>query len=125
MLIRRKDPIVVALEAAGLSSNNARRLATAGTPVTVESGFPLCREGESGTQAFVLVDGEAVVKLQNGDRIAGPGEVLGEMAVLAPSSTRMADVETTTRSTVLVFDVRTFRGLAESLGDVLSPARAA
>ncbi len=125
MLTRRKDPIAVALEAAGLSSHAARRLATFGTAVTVDEGFTLCREGEIGTQAFVLVEGEAVVRLRDGDRIAGPGEVLGEMAVLAPSATRMANVETTMRSTVLVYDVRTFRGLAASHKELLSPPRAA
>lgn len=125
MSISRKDPIVVALESTGMTRDVARRLASVGTPITLGEGVALCREGESGTQAFVVVDGEAVVHLHDGDRLRGPGAVLGEMAVLSPQSKRMADVETTKRTTVLVFDPRTFRGLADTLGDVLAPTRAA
>jgi CRP-like cAMP-binding protein len=127
MKFRRKtqDPVVVALEAAGLSAEDARRLAISGTPVAMGSGVELCRKGEIGLEAFVLVSGEAVVRLPGKDRTVGVGEVFGEIAALDPKLRRNATVETTKDSVVLTYDVRTFRALADAMGDVLVPDRAA
>jgi CRP-like cAMP-binding protein len=127
MKLRRSasDPVVIALEGAGLEPEVARRLAVAGTPMRVEAGVELCREGDFGREAFVLVSGEAVVRYRGTERALLVGEVFGELAVLNPTRVRNATVETTEPSTVLVFDVRTFRHLAEEISDVLAPERAA
>jgi CRP-like cAMP-binding protein len=126
-MLRRKspDPVTVALEAAGLSSDQARRLSTAGTPLLLRAGMQLCREGEFGLEAFVLVSGEAVVRLPGKDRTVAAGEVFGEIAALDPTRRRTATVETTADSVVLTYDVRTFRALAAEMTDLLSPERAA
>jgi CRP-like cAMP-binding protein len=128
MKLRRKfaDPIAAALQDAGLSSDEATRLATAGTPLTVGRGVRLIREGEYGLEAFVLVSGEAVVRV--GDehaRTVAAGEVMGEIAALDPKIRRTATVETTEESVVLAYDVRTFRALAAEMTDLLVPERAA
>lgn len=127
MLLRRKlqDPVIVALEAAGLTADEARRLSTAGTPLTMRPGVQLCREGEFGLEAFVLVSGEAKVRLPGKDRTVAAGEVFGEIAALDPTRRRTATVETTAESVVLTYDVRTFRALAAEMGDLLAPERAA
>jgi CRP-like cAMP-binding protein len=93
--------------------------------VNVRSGVPLCREGAVGLEAFVLVSGEAIVRLPGEDRTVVPGEVIGEIAALHPARRRTATVETTEDSVVLAFDLRTFRSLARDMGDVLAPSRAA
>ena len=124
-LRRTEDRYVVALEAAGLSTRDARRLSMAGTAVNVRPGVPLCREGDAGLEAFVLVSGEAVVRLPGEDRTVAPGEVFGELAALHPDRRRNATVETTEDSIVLAFDLRTFRSLAREMADVLAPNRAA
>ncbi len=124
-LRRTEDRYVMALTAAGLSTRDARRLAMAGTALNVRPGVPLCREGDRGREAFVLVAGEAVVRLPGHDRTVAPGEVIGELATLDPDRRRNATVETTEDSIVLAFDVRTFRSLARDMGDVLTPNRAA
>lgn len=122
---RRKDPVVTALEGLGVRSRHAKLLAATGTLLTVDAGDVLCREGDLGAEAFLLVDGEALVHWSSGDRIAGPGEVLGEIAALNPTVRRTATVETTKPSTILVYDVRTFRALATEMKDLLAPKRAA
>lgn len=126
-MFRRKDSdaIADALRGAGLEPTVARRLARAGTAVRVEPGTALCREGEFGREAFVLVSGEAVVRLPENDRTVGVGEVFGEIAALDATRQRTATVETTEPSIVLVYDVPTFRFLATQHRDVLVPKRAA
>jgi len=124
MLLRQKDPIVDRLVAAGVRPRDARRLSLAGTPLTVPEGTALCTEGELGSQAFVLVGGDAVVRLDEGDRALEIGEVFGERAALDPQVRRNATVETTGAATVLVYDPRTFRALAVEMKHLL-PRRAA
>jgi CRP/FNR family transcriptional regulator, cyclic AMP receptor protein len=127
MKLRRKspDPVTHALEAAGLTTGEAKRLATAGTPLAIRGGVRLCSEGDYGLEAFVLVSGEAIVRLPGQDRTVAVGEVIGEIAALDPTRRRTATVETTTDSIVLAFDVRTFRALASEMTDLLVPERAA
>ena len=128
MKLRRKnqDPVIEALRAAGLSTEEAHRLATTGTPLMVRPGVSLCREGEFGLEAFVLVSGEAVVRVgEEHARTVAAGEVIGEIAALDPQRRRTATVETTTESVVLAYDVRTFRALASEMSELLVPERAA
>lgn len=129
MNLRRnvKDPIAQALEGAGMSTATAKRLAWTGTPIYVKPGVSLCREGDFGREAFVLVSGEAVVRRDPSGpvRTVAAGEVFGELAALTPGVRRNATVETTEESLVLAYDVRTFRALAGEIRDVLVPERAA
>jgi CRP-like cAMP-binding protein len=126
MKLRRitTDPVIIALEAAGLDADVAARLAANGTPMQVAAGFDLCEEGEFGREAFVLVSGAAVVRYRGTERELQIGEVFGELAVLNPTQRRNATITTTKPSVVLVFDVRTFRVLAGEISE-LAPERAA
>ncbi len=90
-------------------------------------GTVLCRAGERGTQAFLLLEGEAQVEAGDAVITVGPGEVIGELATLDFRRTRNATVTTTTAVRVLVFDVGTYRFLADQddLRARLAPDRAA
>jgi voltage-gated potassium channel len=80
-------------------------------PTRVAAGAVLCREGEYGRQAFVVVDGAAVVTVA-GISIAdaGPGDFFGEMAIL-DNGPRTATVTAVTPMELLVLSCSEFRGL--------------
>ena len=127
MIPRRRDPIAVRLEELGLNRAAASRLSRSGTVIDMCPGTVLCRAGERGTQAFLLITGEAEVRTTDAVIPVGPGAVIGELATLDPHRTRNATVTTTTSVRVLVFDVSTYRFLAdqEDLRARLAPDRAA
>jgi CRP/FNR family cyclic AMP-dependent transcriptional regulator len=72
----------------------------------LEKGDILCRQGERGTDAFVLVDGEAAVLL-DGNQIAvvRGGEVVGELSI-ERGGVRTATLKAITPLRVLVVDTR-------------------
>lgn len=125
MPFRQTDPITEALIVGGVRRRDAKRLALAGTPMTVPAGSVLCAEGEFGQQAFMLVEGDVVVRLPDGERAVEIGEVFGEIAALNPRVRRNATVVANSPATVLVYDPRTFRALAVDMRELLSPRRAA
>jgi CRP-like cAMP-binding protein len=127
MLFRRHDPVVDRLAALGLSVDAATRLAGAGTLLDLPAGTTLCTEGERGLQAFLLLDGTATVHLGRREVILKAGEVIGEQATLDGRRSRNATVTAASPVTVLVFDLATFRSLAEAqdLHARLVPERAA
>ncbi len=119
-----RDPMARRLRALGFDESAARRLSGAGTPIDLDAGVTLTMEGERGAEAFLILDGEAVVELADGPVVVGPGAVVGELAALDPFARRNATVRTTERSLVLVYDVATFRGLAATdLRPLLVPDR--
>jgi len=80
---------------AGLSDDDAGRLAGVASVVELEAGTTLTQEGEFGHALFAIEDGSADV-LADGRliRTVGPGDVVGEIAVLA-SGRRTATIVTT------------------------------
>lgn len=94
---------------AGCTDKELRRLDGLLDETTVPAGTTLTSEGTGGSQAFVIVEGHAEATL-GGGRLAdfGPGDVVGEMALLDRRAARTATVVTTTSSRVLVMDPRTF-----------------
>lgn len=74
--------------------------------VTRPAGTELARQGEVGREAFVVVDGQIEIR-RDGKPIAmlGPGEVVGELAVLGGWH-RTADIVAETDVELVVFDVR-------------------
>lgn len=127
MRLRPIDPIADQLRDLGASRAAAERLSRNGTLLELPADSTLCRRGERGTQAFLLLTGEVAVHTDAGVIAVGAGEVIGEMATLDPNRTRNATVTATTDLTVLVFDVVVFRSLAreEQLRERLVPERAA
>ena len=126
-ILRRPDPIAVQLAGLGIARGAAARLSQSDTLVDLPAGTTLCEEGERGTQAFLLLEGEAHVLTADAVIPVGAGAVIGELATLDPSRTRNATVVAATPVSVLVFDVRTFRAMAQdqALHERLAPQRAA
>jgi voltage-gated potassium channel len=125
MFSRRTDPLAERLRTLGAPDGGACRLARAGTRFDLPAGTTLCARGERGTQAFLLLEGEAEVTTPIGPVRVGPGSVVGELATLDGTRPRNADVVTATPVSLLVYDVATFRSLADDpeLHDVLAPRR--
>lgn len=122
---RRVDVVAERLEALGYHRSAARQLSMSGTLLHLDAGSVLCREGERGTQAFLLLRGEAEVQLADHPVLLGAGDVVGELATLDPRRLRNATVVAAGPMEVLVFDVATYRSLArfEELRDRLAPER--
>jgi CRP-like cAMP-binding protein len=124
---RRIDQVAHRLESLGYPRTAARRLSAGGTLLHLDAGSVLCEEGERGTQAFLLLKGEAEVQLVDDQLIVGAGGVVGELATLDPRRTRNATVVAAGPVEVLVFDVATYRSLArlDDLRGRLAPERVA
>lgn len=94
---------------ASCTPKELRRLAGLLDESTVAAGTVLTAEGDLGSQAFVLLSGTA--EARHGERVVatlGPGDLVGEMALLDRAGARSATVVTTTPAEVLVMDPRAF-----------------
>ncbi len=91
----------------GLSKKDLGQLAKITEDIEVKAGKVLCKEGETASEFFVIVDGEVEVT-KGGARLAtmGPGGFFGEIALIEHSR-RTATV---TATTPLRFFVLTSRG---------------
>jgi CRP/FNR family transcriptional regulator, cyclic AMP receptor protein len=80
----------------------------------VDAGDILCEQGESGTDAFVIVDGDIAVFFDD-KQIAeiGPGEVVGELAV-ERGGIRTATLKAMTPVRALVVDSREIESVLSS-----------
>lgn len=76
----------------GLSKKELRSVGRLMTQISVKEGRALTREGQVGREFMVILEGTAVVR-RGGRKIAelGPGDFLGELAVLS-GAPRTADV---------------------------------
>ena len=86
-------------------------IGNAGDVIDLPAGKVLTEQGRFGHEFVVLLDGEATVE-QSGRTIGalGPGDFLGEIALLTRSR-RTATVTTTTAVRALVVGEREFRSL--------------
>jgi CRP-like cAMP-binding protein len=94
-----------------LSRTELREVASLVDEVDVDTGKVLMREGATGHEFFVLVEGTANVR-HNGAEIATvqPGDFFGELALVS-NRPRSATVTATSPSRLLVLEERAFRGL--------------
>jgi CRP-like cAMP-binding protein len=96
---------------ATLSRNELIELAKATEDMEVEEGKALTREGESGREFFVIIDGEvAVEKGGNEIRRMGPGDFFGEIALIEDTP-RTATVTAVTPLRFFVLTRQSFRSL--------------
>ena len=104
----RKLPIL-----AGCTERELDAVAAAMTPVTVPAGRRLVDEGTVGREALIIEEGHAVV-CQGGAEVAmlGPGDLVGEMAVLSRGR-RCASVTAVTPLKVHDASAAEFRALLE------------
>jgi CRP/FNR family cyclic AMP-dependent transcriptional regulator len=81
----------------------------------------LCRAGELGQEMFIVVRGEVEVLADDGGRLvhvkAGPGQVVGEFAILADIP-RTADLRALTNVHLLVISSAHFRALIRQYSEI-------
>lgn len=92
--------------------------------VRVKAGEELFREGAMGHHAYVIQEGELEIIKESSDRpvllaVRGPGEVIGEMALLEEAP-RMATVKARTDSLLLALDKEELEQLLESSRSALN-----
>ena len=90
------------------SKDELRRIARQATPIRLEAGDTLVREGGSGREFFVIESGQLEVT-RRGSLVAklGPGDHFGELALLHRAP-RDATVTTLTPGDALVLTAREF-----------------
>lgn len=98
---------------AACSKKELQAIARAADEVTMTAGTMIVDQGQTGREAFVILDGSVTVK-RNGRRITalGPGAIVGELSLL-DHGPRTATVVCDTDCTLLVLDQRHFRGVLE------------
>ena len=100
------------------SKRDLRRIAALAVEREIDEGSELIREGEPGTEFYVVVDGEIDVR-RRGRRVAslGAGSYVGEIALLSRSP-RTATVVATTPLRVLAIAGRDFVELLDSIPEL-------
>ncbi|MBK7320855.1 ATP-binding protein [Candidatus Villigracilis affinis] len=98
----------------GLAENDLREMATLTRLCTYPADHILCREGAFEEIFYIIADGNAVITKQISEeegervlRIAGKGDLVGEMALIQ-NSPRSATVRATTELTVLEMGKKDF-----------------
>ncbi len=99
---------------ADCSRRELRAIATAVDEVVVPAGYTLTKEGSTGKELIVIVEGAAEVR-RRGRKIneLGSGDFLGEIALVS-GVPRTATVRTTTPTHALVLTAQAFRSLMRS-----------
>jgi len=103
---------------AGLGKRELERVSTLADIIDLPADRPLMTQGEHGSQMFIVVSGAARVE-RDGRSIGecGPGEVLGEIALL-DGGPRTATVTLTRPSRLLVVARREFQALMDEFPDI-------
>jgi CRP-like cAMP-binding protein len=98
---------------AGLDRKHLERVSSICDQVDLPSGRTVARQGEYGSEFYVIVAGSASVE-RDGEHLAdlGPGAFFGELALLAHIQ-RTATVTTTAPTSLLVLGSREFRALID------------
>jgi len=103
---------------AALDRKELEMVAEITTELTVPAGTVLAREGHQGHDAFVIVDGTVDITI-GGTKVnsAGPGELVGEMALLLREQ-RQATVTAATPVDLLVIEPGHFDSLLDRVPSV-------
>jgi len=92
----------------GLTQNQLRQIAKLADETEVPAGKRLATAGEFGHEFFVIIEGEATVKIPGGRKLGlKRGDWFGEMSLL-DGGPRSASVEAATRLRLLVIGHREF-----------------
>lgn len=97
------------LDLEGVDAAELDLLQSASEVASFRAGHALARQDDLGHEAFVILDGE-VEALRDGRHLTvhGPGDVVGELAVLG-GQRRAADLVARSDVDTVVFDVRSFQ----------------
>ena len=99
----------------GCSTKELEKVVKATDEIRMTAGTLIVDQGQTGREAFVILDGEVEVK-RNGRKIAtlGPGSVVGELSLL-DHGPRTATAICATDCTLLVVDQRRFLGVIDTV----------
>lgn len=100
------------------SKKELEKVAKASDEVTMTEGTLIADQGQTGREAFVILEGEVTVK-RNGRKVAtlGAGDVVGEMSLL-DKGPRTASVVAATEVTLLVIDSRRFLSVIDDIPSI-------
>jgi CRP/FNR family transcriptional regulator, cyclic AMP receptor protein len=100
---------------ASCSNKDLEKIAKAGDEVQLNAGTVLVDQGQTGREAFVILEGSATVR-RNGKKVAtlGSGSVVGELSLL-DHGPRTATVTCDDAVTVLVISQRNFMGVIDEV----------
>jgi CRP-like cAMP-binding protein len=99
---------------AGLSDAGAERLAGCAAEVEARPGQTLAVAGDPGSGMYVVLDGAVTVELGERAIELGPGEPVGELALLVPDSGRVGRVRAASAGRCLAVPREEFLALVES-----------
>jgi CRP/FNR family cyclic AMP-dependent transcriptional regulator len=99
----------------GCTTKELEKVAKASDEITMTGGTLLIDQGQTGREAFVILDGEVTVK-RNGRKVAslGPGSVVGELSLL-DHGPRTATAICDTDCTLLIIDQRKFLSVIDDV----------
>jgi CRP-like cAMP-binding protein len=100
------------------SQRELREIAKLGTPIEVDEGRVLTKQGAPGREFFLVLDGKADCAVR-GRRVAvfGPGDYFGELALIE-GGTRTATVTATSPMELLVLSTTEFASLIRSSSSI-------
>jgi CRP/FNR family cyclic AMP-dependent transcriptional regulator len=100
---------------ASCSNKDLEKIARAGDDITMPAGSVIIDQGQTGREAFVIMDGSATVK-RNGKKVTtlGPGAVVGELSLL-DHGPRTATVVCDTDCELLVISQRHFLAVLDDV----------
>jgi len=99
---------------ARFSDEELRRVAAVADEVEFDQGHLLTEGGQFGSGMFVLLEGRVSVHARGADVELGPGEVIGELALLRSDARRVARVQALTPVRCLAIAREPFRALIAS-----------
>lgn len=99
----------------GLNKKEIEKVAKASDEIRMTAGTLIIDQGQTGREAFVIVEGEVEIK-RNNRKVAtlGPGNVVGELSLL-DHGPRTATATCSTDCTLLVVDQRRFLGVLDDV----------
>ena len=99
----------------GCTNKELERIARSGDEVKMTAGTLLADQGQTGREAFIVLDGAVSVK-RNGRKVAtlGPGAIVGELSLL-DHGPRTATVMCDTDSTIFVISQRHFLAVIDDV----------
>lgn len=99
----------------GCSTKDLEKIAKSSDEIKMPAGSLIVDQGQTGREAFVLVEGTVVVR-RNGKKIntMGPGTVVGELSLL-DHGPRTATVICETDCVLLLLDQRHFMGVLDDV----------
>lgn len=98
-----------------MNTRDLQRIARATDEVHLGAGTTVIDQGQTGREAFVILDGTVTVR-RNGKKVAtlGPGAIVGELSLL-DHGPRTASVTCDTDCTLLVIEGRAFSGILDEV----------